>query len=247
MLRIFVCIIFEKLKKFTCSDFFPALFPIMSVKNVFINKKAASHNENRYKICLFCHKKPHEAHVIQGVIVRRITSLVSDYDLSDPRLPTVVCNSCRIKLIKADRNNACLANITIFDYSDFSECDISNEGVCECNLCKIVRARFGKFTIKDIRKEADDSVERRCTKCFVILGPGKRHPCNGKELIKNLSKASQSYRSKAVEKVTFSLMKTAIADKTAAGNASASKSMYLTQNDGRPLKVSVQYIKKRSI
>lgn len=68
-------------------------------------KKAGTHEQNRYRLCLICLKKAQVLIEVKGVLKTKILNLLSGYNTNDERLPAVVCASCKLKVYRSSNNN----------------------------------------------------------------------------------------------------------------------------------------------
>ena len=104
------------------------------------SKSKGTHEINRTKICLFCQQKPKTALPIQGVIKTRIESLFHDYNSSDNRLPKVIFNACRQKLLYP--YNATSGNkVLLPDYSFYKQVATVDDQCNRITSCDEVRER----------------------------------------------------------------------------------------------------------
>ena len=68
----------------------------------------ASHDENRGKICLICFNKPASISEITDVTLERVKKhFLPEYNPSDEKFPTGICNHYRLLLVKIDKNEKC--------------------------------------------------------------------------------------------------------------------------------------------
>ena len=105
--------------------------------------EAKSHLEARKSVCVVCVKKANAGRVLS--VFQRV-SLEQKYgvnlDVCDERVPTVVCNGCRIKIAQ---NSSCLPQ-KLYDFSTIQlppATRAQSECACVCLLCKIARAKSG--------------------------------------------------------------------------------------------------------
>lgn len=149
------------------------------------SKHKGSHEINRLKMCLFCQKKPTAAFPVAGVIKTKIESKFTEFNAADVRLPKVICNPCRHKLLYSSTNTA---NITLPDYDSYQQVVAVENEDCNCNLCDKVRSRCSDISLigqKKIAKSSKIETVKRCVKCFNKIGRGIKHKCGIKNLAEN--------------------------------------------------------------
>lgn len=117
----------------------------------YVTKKAATHEENRLKLCLLCKKKRPSMIKLQAAIISKLQKN-SDYNPQDPKLPAAICNTCKIKCYKASKTGD---NIVLPDYSDFTKRVKRSGFQCGCCLCSLIRHGFPNKS-----KIASDNVKR---------------------------------------------------------------------------------------
>ncbi len=105
--------------------------------------RAASHADNRQKVCLVCFAKGSSLKLIGATTLNRIQQyFMPDYDLEDERFPTALCARCRTLLFDVEagtRSPDALPNA--FDFSSIRvTCLTRSTPLCECELCDIARA-----------------------------------------------------------------------------------------------------------
>ena len=127
------------------------------MSNLSVNK-SFTHEENRHRMCLICKRKPKKKDFkITGKIGNDLKILFPTIDLTDSRLPAVVCDSCRLKITRAITNQNLKNALQIPDYSNY--CNkmksraASSTYDCECTLCNEVRSRGRNFDAVNLAKQ----------------------------------------------------------------------------------------------
>lgn len=118
---------------------------ISKLKHVITVEKKGTHEINRTRVCLLCHKKPKKINKIQGVLERRIESLYEEYDNTNIKFPNVVCNPCRRKIYDAAVKEE---GIDSADESYWGEVINFEDGSCGCTLCQIVKCRQSVLPVR---------------------------------------------------------------------------------------------------
>lgn len=103
-------------------------------------KKAGTHEENRYKLCLICLKKSKVIIEVKGAIKEKIVALCSEYDPNDERLPAALCTVCKIKVYRLFKEKKKSIKLKLSDYSKFVPLRKNTRETinlkCQCSLCK---------------------------------------------------------------------------------------------------------------
>lgn len=142
---------------------------------------ARSHDENRCNMCLFCKQKPKgKSFKTTGKIGNEIKKLFPNFDVNDFNLPAVVCDACRIKISKANKNEISKSSIQMPNYSNYTSkvktrSSCTSENICECTLCVEVRSRqsdVSKINMKKKSATRSFPVGKRCAQCLTILSKG---------------------------------------------------------------------------
>ena len=94
-----------------------------------------------------------------------------------------------------------------------------------------------KRKFKKQKKKKEETVEKRCTKCFSVIRRGVSHKCVG--AVKNISNLVQTLKNKEADHVTSSLLKKKIYTVEETTNAD-SRIIYLSQTHGKPFKVLIK-------
>lgn len=103
-----------------------------------------THNEARLKLCIICMEKKKELRKLTAEMIR-ILKTNSRYSESDPRLPQVICNWCKVKSTKASKGGK--FEDIMLRYSDFTLKPIRSllDKKCDCKLCQLVRNSHTNF------------------------------------------------------------------------------------------------------
>lgn len=205
-------------------------------------KEKGTHSINRTKVCLFCQKKPKAAFKIQGMIELKIQNLFPDLEVSDNRLPTVICNVCRQKLYK----NNC--TIIVPDYSSNSHLDINGDGICVgCSLCRLVQDRQSKFPAVQTRKKSkkkEKIIRKQCVKCASFITRGRKHECHLKHLLHNIVEMIKNHwHEKVYQQIAANLIKKIIGKNSVPSN----KTLKLSQIKGQALEILARPKNKEEI
>ena len=114
------------------------------------SKAKRVHENNRNFICFICKKKPKKkSFKTSGKIGCEIKALFPRFDINDIAIPAVVCDACRLKIIRAKDNSSAKNSLKLPDYSKYNfkkKTRFSNSNSsydCQCTLCTEVRAKRG--------------------------------------------------------------------------------------------------------
>ena len=110
---------------------------------------AMKHEDARKRVCVLCFRKTGANECLENasaLIFERINRLViSDLDLSDSRVPTGLCSSCRTKLKDVDGGRKSTFDLqSLSDYLDEQKRLSPRSNTCDCLVCKIATAFGGK-------------------------------------------------------------------------------------------------------
>lgn len=191
-----------------------------------------SHAVNCTRICLLCLNKPKTFHKIAGVIMRKIEDLFPEFDHTDTRLPTVICNGCRYKICYT------LKPVTFPDYSSYPRLNYSDGGDdCECKLCRTVQSRQSVFPQKQKTSKIIKKSEKKCIKCLNPIHRGINHNCDVKNLLDNLLKIlDEHWNSKNFQQITSGLIKIMLGDQAKSHN----NKIQLSQIKSKALEILVK-------
>lgn len=110
------------------------------------SKKAGTHEQNRYRMCFVCQEKPKNPTKIDGVVKKRLEDRFKNINILDCRFPAVICNACRMALIRAEKQKSSANDLNLPDYSSFMPLKknkrYGGKKNCDCSLCLIVRSRY---------------------------------------------------------------------------------------------------------
>lgn len=153
------------------------------------NNKILTHQENRFKICLFCHGKTKTMYAINIDLKEKIKCLFPNLVIDNNDLPAALCSTCRRKVFQGvtgqnKPRKKEYEKIKICDTSKFTgEKRVTrlsgDDKLCLCGLCELAR----KSKCKKQKKKCDDNkknVTKSCRKCFKTIRKGVLHKCNNK-------------------------------------------------------------------
>ena len=201
-----------------------------------MSHNAASHEDNRKKICLCCKEKK-MVKVIGREMKNKIKS-VSNYNDSDVRLPTSICTACRLSIYKLAKNEG---KFNLPDYSNFTFPSkitrTSNDLKCKCTLCEYARSDIGFSTKRKraLQKRKQPIVIKKCAKCLSELRKGIKHQCTSAEKYKNVNSTIQDLHEKTKEHIACELIKEHSVKKTDQQNHNSDTTISLSQKHGKPL------------
>lgn len=216
---------------------------------------AKSHDECRKCVCLLCFNKTKTMRNITKTAHKIIQEhIVSGYDESDDRLPTMLCSNCYTIIYEYNAANFTHV-IPIFDYSSLKQNlrpNTRNAIQCDCKVCEIARSSTtSNFSPTVIQKrkpgpvkqnvashsldvlECPPSALKICSKCLTFLSRGKPHVCTETQRHENLMKLTSKPESKCGEKLVTSIVREKIK------SLPSSENLYsFTAPTGRPLIIS---------
>lgn len=202
---------------------------------------AATHDENRLKMCLFCLKKKNKMIPISGVLKENIEKLVT-YDECDERLPSVVCDACRILIYREIKKELSLRTLKLRDYSNFKVMDPNTRSkidkTCECTLCDLSRKPgHENFLVNPVNKKL-----KKCSKCRSDLVVGKPHFCNknSNHVDHLVTHIDEDLSTKHKEQLVSKLIKTLVNSKSEPKNE-----LSISQERGRPMRVTLKPSKSK--
>jgi hypothetical protein len=110
---------------------------------------AGTHEENRRRICLLCFGKTKTMIEIRGILQIEVSNIF-EYDVSNERLPVVLCTGCKrnIYRIKNGTEKNVLLPTNISDIRPIRRSTRSNVTLqCNCYICELARMpRIGNFS-----------------------------------------------------------------------------------------------------
>lgn len=155
--------------------------------NKFTKDHAATHAENRFKLCFLCLGQTKVMIPIKGALKTRLNNLF-DVDTENDRLPAALCSTCKRDLYRATSQNDEFQNRykkrKLPDFSKFKGADKVTRSIknkkCFCHLCELARGSdvyFGINKILPSKKRGSSNKEKKagklCSKCFSTIGRGK--------------------------------------------------------------------------
>ena len=180
---------------------------------------AKSHLDIRELICGLCLKKPpSKPRLITAAFLILITTWIyASYCLSDLRLPTAVCDSCRIKFTEDKVNFKAYKYESIPKYINRRKVKGHKNGVCDCILCNTYRVSLLPGGGRKRKRSDDKTTIQVCKRCRTKTGRGKSHNCTPSQYLENsLTTVSQSqFNTKAGEQLCTQI----ILRKVAAGDS----------------------------
>lgn len=169
---------------------------------------ARTHEENRSVVCLFCLKKKDKMWNIVGILKSKIKNVVN-INVDDSRYPSAVCSTCKIVLYKSCKQGlGDQATLSLPDYSNFPALSCTTRSqdniLCECNLCKLVRAPPQNIIRGKITK--NKAAHRKCNKCGRKLDT--KNFCTSSKCVSTLTDLLKNNLSlKEKEHLTSSILK----------------------------------------
>lgn len=221
-------------------------------------KKRGNHEENRFKICLYCCKKSKKMIVIQGKVQLRLKKLFPGFDASDLNVPAVLCPACDTRLRRSLKEGqmCVIPEMEKFVSIKFSTRGFTKTPYCQCHICTLVSRSVVNFSAQakpvvvrksETRKEtAYGPVKRvqeqsfpnkRCVKCLGLLGRGIIHVCNMTNLMVNVQSLPINSRQKG--QLASRLLKDRMGDVTQNSDSTGNGGLVLPQQHGKPLTVDI--------
>ena len=161
-------------------------------------------------MCAICWLKPKRLINISNETLDNIRVFVNESYSLDDWMPTVICDTCRRRLIdRAANKDVTLHHV---DYSNLSSPVILTRGrdVCECSLCVVGRMNFIEYTEYKKRNSAPPvgrppsislSPQREagkltvCNACMSEIGRGLPHQCSETSLRENTANLGKYLKS----------------------------------------------------
>ncbi len=206
----------------------------------------SDHLKCRALVCLLCMRKAKSPVQISGQVLQRIQKhVLSNYDITEIFLPSVICVHCHILLAKFDNGDS-VKLPTLFDFSSLQQYRSTRQRSsepCSCQICQTAKFNpIGKTKEENPQtplgrpqlpktKETPPSPGPLvlCKRCFGIYGKGYKHECKLTYRADNLEK-TLSIPSGVKQKIAVSAIKEGI--KTSNSNEA------ILKTGGRPLRVS---------
>lgn len=205
------------------------------------DKKKFSHSECRLRLCLLCKSKKKNLFEITDTLEQLINQY-GTYDKNNEQLPKALCGSCKNKLY-VNKRSPDTYPISIPEYSKFKSkmnTRANHDNSCTCELCKTVRDdsafNFSKNSSNMIKKKPN--AKYRCSECLSIIGKGKPHTCNKKQLFNNFNSLDQKQK----EQFASQVIKEKLIDQSNENIDSIS----LTRVHGKPMSVNLSKSKKEN-
>lgn len=212
-----------------------------------VKSRAASHEENRRKLCVCCQEKK-ENMLLLGVEMKKKIEAVSNYNSSDDRLPSSICTACRVNIYKAFKNGT---KFTMPDYSKFlyvpkkrKSKGSDDSPSCKCTLCDLARTDVG-YSRKKNRKPPEKNIKtfiKQCARCLTEIHKGVRHQCTASAKYNNVKSTVQKHLLlKSKEHLACEVIKESLSSQRVGKNSSHSSesTVSLSQNHGRPLTIDL--------
>lgn len=138
-------------------------------------KLAATHNENRKRVCILCLKKvcrfgcTEVRKIIGDGKVESYINELFKYNSSHEWLPSGICTSCLRKLHRSRNNGEKMAIPDLSEFENTKENIEPNDRNCQCKICRIARANFISGNSFDSKTNVDPAAEaNRSTKQGII-------------------------------------------------------------------------------
>lgn len=185
--------------------------------------KHLSHEENRFKVCLYCGQKTNEKLSLDWIVKR----IKFDFDLSDRRIPKGICSSCRNCVVRTGIEPKSSENWNEIIVTP----DTRSKHSCSCKICNIAKQQGRPMKRKPGPPADSPPVKIKvCDKCLTVIGKGLSHKCTSVSLKNNvLQKISSEV--KVGEQIASHVIRDKLED--------SSKVIKLTSEAGRPLTVTV--------
>ena len=176
---------------------------------------ARNHLQSRKAVCILCFRKSNGT--LSSTVKRRIQSFLNqDLDFDDHRVPSGICTTCRVSLVRKEKDGS----VSLPKLHDFSKVFVprflrSSPFLCNCMLCKVARSSslnsksaahpLGLEKRKQGRPNSSKAEvsQKQCPKCLTAVARGKHHYCTPATLSKNLAKQFPE----AVERAAISVIK----------------------------------------
>lgn len=205
-------------------------------------------------MCFICQKFPKTPAKIQGQILERLVKLFDKIKVSDARFPAVVCGTCRVTLVKSDKNlQKRFSNLP--DYSSFRSLKslykrLNPNGTCNCKLCVNVRLRGNISKSRVPEKTCTRKIipnkdhEKRCSECLQLISRGVNHTCSSAiETVVDIIQTK--FIPKKQEQVLSSLLKLKV--KNVKDIKEGQQPIQLSQVRGKALPVIVKPAQKKKV
>lgn len=190
-----------------------------------------THEESRNVVCLACFSKCKNGRKINDQQEKEIIKLLPNYSKTDPSFPSILCNNCRVNLLKN--------KLKIVDYETLNTRP-SRKDKKRCCICKVGRLNhFEKniFTIKNSPKKKAKNAEtiNICSKCFSKVGKGLAHHCTKRNKVDNILVSTADVKEQVASKTLIEIKKNAL-----------NKDNIVSLNKGRGTSLKVSILSKQN-
>jgi hypothetical protein len=206
-----------------------------------------THEECRNRICIICFQKAKELRrvtVQQFHLIHQLSG--RDFNPDDPRIPTVMCGTCRHSLRRAEN---CGSALRTFDFTSVRLHPFTRahpEAACDCTICTTARATINFTPIAPRRKSpgrpstpseagAPQQHVTICSSCWSPIGPGKSHSCSKTSKMQNAHALVNASSPEFSERLAADI----VLQKVRAAGDSAAAEVTLASSSGRPVRLSV--------
>ena len=202
-----------------------------------------SHEDNRKVVCLLCMQKAKSMRGISSVIHDTIKEhVLEEYDANDPRLPSVVCQTC-FTVLHEYRRGCFRRKIQVFDSANLKPLKPTtrSQESCDCTVCEIGRSTFQSPCDVHVQKRpsvgrpTNHQPEKRCpikvcNLCLSHIARGVSHSCTQTSKTDNLKKFVDNSPQQSKDHLASRIIKEKM---------QTSPSPMLSQTTGRPLLVTL--------
>lgn len=199
-----------------------------------------SHENCRLLVCLLCFGKTKTMRSITPAMQTTIENhFLNGYNTDDIRLPTVLCNTCRLVVAEYEKGDFS-RTINLFDYTMLHQLPpiaTRSNPDCTCMLCDIAskggwtQSKVGRPPA-NINRQSMNTAIKVCGKCLTELAKGKVHHCSDGTKLDNLKLLTS-------DKMSEQLASAVLLKKQASTATTSSNVLNLATSTGRPIRVEV--------
>ena len=171
-----------------------------------MSNRAKTHEESKKTVFFLCLGKT--SRFLTSFMTEKMQQILKQpIDFNDPKVPTGMCERCHSNLRRVEEGKL-QTQLQLFDFSNIKVRRVTRDSVCDCLICSVGKAKHNSphpVMATQKPKANQNSVERRCSQCFSIVGKGLSHSCSKSTLRKNLAEVV-SKGSVADERVAASVI-----------------------------------------
>lgn len=173
---------------------------------MFHSRKAATHEENRNKVCIVCFRKG-TYNITDSVKERIRLYFMENISFNDSRVPAAICGNCRAHLLEISQGKKLVDTLpesvdtsTIVPIMSTRNCP--EQIACSCQICQVARSHLKQNMppkspvgrrLSEEQRELNNSIStadvvKLCTSCQSVVRRGFSHKCNSNTLRENVIK-----------------------------------------------------------